>query len=262
MKLTCTLFLLASSAFAQTAAKPATTATTTSAKPHTAYTHPCDKLPQISPKVPALPPGSPCPRPLYTMSTVPNINLDYVSPMMNPDIRTSLGIEATRFSLDYVDVKVGTGELATPHKWYTVEYSGYLLDGTEFDSSYDRTPATPFTFPYGQHHVIAGWDTGLDGMRVGGKRRLFIPWELAYGPNGKPPTIPAKSELIFDIELLAITDHDPSVGVPGTPAAGAQKPPSAPSVPATPPTPPPAPSSTPAPASPPAPAPAPAAPKP
>jgi peptidylprolyl isomerase len=236
MKLTCTLFLLASSALAQTAAKPASkpATTTASARPHSAATHPCDKLPEISPKVPALPPGSPCPRPLYTMSTVPNINLDYISPMMSPEIRASLGIEATRFSLDYIDVKVGTGELATPHKWYTVQYSGYLLDGTEFDSSYDRTPATPFTFPYGQHHVIAGWDTGLDGMHVGGKRRLFIPWELAYGPNGKPPTIPAKSELIFDIELLAITDHDPSVGVPVTPAPDAQKAPPASSAPATP----------------------------
>ena len=83
MKLTCTLFLLASSALAQTAAKPASkpATTTASAKPHSAATHPCDKLPEISPKVPALPPGSPCPRPLYTMSTVPNISLDYVSPM-------------------------------------------------------------------------------------------------------------------------------------------------------------------------------------
>ena len=102
-----------------------------------------------------------------------------------------------------------TGELAAPHKWYTIQYTGYLVDGTKFDSSYDHPGAEPFSIPYGQHQVIPGWDTGFDGMHVGGKRRLFIPYQLAYGSNGKPP-IPPKAELIFDVELISQSDERPA----------------------------------------------------
>ena len=107
----------------------------------------------------------------------------------------------TAFALRYVDIKVGTGAEAAPGNSFTVHYTGWLAsDGTKFDSSVDR--GQPFTFLQGAHGVIAGWDEGFDGMRVGGKRRLFIPYQLAYGDAGRPP-IPPKSDLIFDIELLA-----------------------------------------------------------
>jgi len=239
MKLTCTLFLFASTALAQIVVKPGPTppsqpASQPAAGPasaqshsttHAAATHPCDKLPVLSPKIPALPAGAPCARPLFVMSTVPQANFEYISPLADPDLRETLNVQSVRFSLDYIDTKVGAGPLAAPHMWYTVHYTGYLADGTKFDSSYDHPDHAPFTFPYGQHKVILGWDTGLDGMRIGGERRLFIPWELAYGPSGKPPTIPAKAELIFDVELLSQSDKDPSA-----PAAAA--PPATPAVPA------------------------------
>jgi peptidylprolyl isomerase len=82
---------------------------------------------------------------------------------------------------------------------YKVHYTGWLEDGTKFDSSVDRDQ--PFEFQQGLHRVINGWDDGFEGMRVGGKRRLFIPWQLAYGAQGRGP-IPAKANLIFDIELI------------------------------------------------------------
>ena len=177
----------------------------------------CSKLPQLSPKIPALPAGLPCAKPLYTITIEPNAKLEYISPLEGPDLRQSLGLESSSFSLDYIDVKVGAGELAAPHKWYTVQYTGYLVDGTKFDSSYDHPGAEPFTIAYGQHQVIPGWDTGFDGMRVGGKRRLFIPYQLAYGNNGKPP-IPPKAELIFDVELVSQSDERP----PKAPAPSAK----------------------------------------
>jgi peptidylprolyl isomerase len=102
---------------------------------------------------------------------------------------------------------VGTGPLAESRKYYTVHYTGWLTDGTKFDSSVDR--GTPITFPYGARQVIPGWDTGFEGMHVGGKRRLFIPYQLAYGESGRPPVIPAKADLIFDIELVDQFDTPP-----------------------------------------------------
>ena len=117
------------------------------------------------------------------------------------------------FSLVYVDTKVGTGPLAEPHKWYTVHYTGYLPDGTKFDSSVDR--GQPISFPYGAHRVIEGWDTGFEGMRIGGKRRLFVPYQLGYGENGHQPD-PAKAELVFDVELIAQSDTQPAPPKPPT----------------------------------------------
>ncbi|HEX9201616.1 MAG TPA: FKBP-type peptidyl-prolyl cis-trans isomerase [Acidobacteriaceae bacterium] len=179
----------------------------------------CAKLPDLSPKIPALPAGAPCAKPLYTISTVPNIKLDYVSPFEGPALQKTLGIEPSSFSLDYIDVKVGTGEIAAPHKWYTIHYTGYLTDGTKFDSSYDHPGQEPFVFQYGSHQVVAGWDTGFAGMHVGGKRRLFIPFQLAYGPNGRPPTIPAMAELVFDLEFISQSDQQPAPKAPPTPPA-------------------------------------------
>jgi peptidylprolyl isomerase len=227
------ILVLAFSTAAFTAASAAQTATTPK-KPATATTAPhsttaphtaaapaasaaaCVKLPELSPKVPALPPGLPCAKPLYTVSTVPAVKLDYVSPLEGPGLRETLGIEPSSFSLAYVDTKVGTGELAAPHKWYSIHYTGYLVDGTKFDSSVDR--GEPISINYGQHQVIPGWDTGFDGMHVGGKRRLFIPFQLAYGATAHGP-IPARSELIFDVELVAQSDTQPAPPAPKTPAA-------------------------------------------
>jgi peptidylprolyl isomerase len=111
------------------------------------------------------------------------------------------------FVLRYVDIVTGTGEVAQPRKFFTVHYTGWLTDGTKFDSSYDH--GGPYTFPYGARRVIAGWDTGFEGMHVGGKRRLYIPYALAYGELGQPPVIPPKANLIFDVELVSISDTPP-----------------------------------------------------
>ena len=125
----------------------------------------------------------------------------------------------TAYSLKYVDTKLGTGELATTPKFYTVNYTGWLAaDGKKFDASADH--GGPATFPVGAHRIIPGWDTGFVGMKVGGKRRLFIPWQLAYGEAGHPPVIPAKADLIFDVELLSISDKPPAPPKPPTPPAG------------------------------------------
>jgi uncharacterized damage-inducible protein DinB len=112
------------------------------------------------------------------------------------------------FGARYIDVKIGDGALAAPGQEYTVHYTGWLRDGSKFDSSVDK--GTPFQFVQGRRAVIAGWDTGFEGMKVGGKRRLFLPYQLAYGELGRPPAIPPKSELVFDIELLGVKDAAPA----------------------------------------------------
>jgi len=103
----------------------------------------------------------------------------------------------------YAEVLVGTGEAAKPGQEYTVHYTGWLTDGKKFDSSRDRND--PLKFVQGRRRVIAGWEAGFEGMKVGGKRRLFIPYQMAYGEAGRG-AIPAKAELIFDVELLAVKD--------------------------------------------------------
>jgi len=183
---------------------------------HTAEHHAtipgCARVPELSPKIPALPAGSPCAHVLYTLTRTPDTHLDYASPLVSPELRSALSGEKTTYSLAYVDTVIGTGPLAQPGKFYTVHYTGYLADGTKFDSSVDR--GQPITFPYGKHRVIEGWDTGFEGMHVGGKRRLFIPYQLGYGDAGRPPVIPAKAELIFDVEFVAQGDEAPKPNAP------------------------------------------------
>jgi uncharacterized damage-inducible protein DinB len=106
-------------------------------------------------------------------------------------------------SLRIIDTKVGSGAVAGPGKKYTVHYTGWLRDGTKFDSSVDRKE--PFEFVQGRRLVIAGWEAGFEGMKVGGKRRLLIPYQFAYGEKGREP-IPPKADLIFDVELLGVAD--------------------------------------------------------
>lgn len=236
MKLFSTL-LVASLALAQNAAiaqskAPAKPAHPTHTAPATAA-HGCVKLPDLSSKIPALPAGAPCAKALYTITTVPTVKLDYVSTEEGQALKDFLGIEPTSFSLAYVDTKIGTGDLAAPGKYYSIQYTGYLADGSKFDSSYDHG-GDPLVFPIGQHQVVPGWDTGFAGMHVGGKRRLFVPFQLAYGPNGRPPTIPAHAELIFDLEFIAQSDKAPTPKAPAQPAPKAPAAPaSAPASPAT-----------------------------
>jgi peptidylprolyl isomerase len=192
----------------------------------------------------------------------------------------------TLFSLRYQEIEIGKGAVAEPNKMYKVYYTGWLGangradDGRKFDSSYDHPgpPAKdkdgkpvmgddgkpkldapqPMPFPQGFGRVIPGFDQGVSGMKIGGKRRIFIPWQLAYGAKGRPgpdaanPGIPPKADLIFDIELVEVSElpmpanHPPMGGMrsmpgghpmPGSPGAppapGAAPKPAAPAAPAT-----------------------------
>jgi uncharacterized damage-inducible protein DinB len=124
-------------------------------------------------------------------------------PKMPDTVPAEAGSVVETAPLRYIDVHPGTGAPAAPGQEYTVHYTGWLRDGTKFDSSRDRNE--PFHFVQGRRQVIAGWETGFEGMKVGGRRRLFIPYPLAYGEKGSGP-IPPKAELVFDIELLDVKD--------------------------------------------------------
>jgi len=108
----------------------------------------------------------------------------------------------TESGLLYWDIKPGLGIPGKAGDHVKVHYTGWLSTGKKFDSSVDAH--SPFDFTLGNGEVIKGWDEGVAGMRVGGKRQLRIPPELAYGADGHPPQIPASSTLIFDVELLAV----------------------------------------------------------
>ncbi len=217
MKQLCLILLISAGmgvAIAQAPAKPATR-TATTAKPSATAT----KATAASPAT-QLPPGVPPARALVK----------------------------TAFTLRYQDIMVGTGTEAEPGQVYKVHYTGWLAaDGRKFDSSYDhRSPvmdkdgkpvlgddgkpkmgdAQPFSFPQGYGRLIPAFDQGVGGMKIGGKQRIFIPWQLAYGAKGRPgpdaehPGIPAKADLIFDVVLLDVTalqmpaNHPPMGGLP------------------------------------------------
>jgi FKBP-type peptidyl-prolyl cis-trans isomerase len=108
----------------------------------------------------------------------------------------------TSSGLKYWDIKKGTGATAVKGKTVKVHYTGWLTDGKEFDSSYDL--GEPIEFGLGSGRVIKGWDEGIAGMKVGGRRQLRIPPELGYGSRGAGSTIPPNATLIFDVELVSV----------------------------------------------------------
>lgn len=108
----------------------------------------------------------------------------------------------TPSGLQYRDEVVGDGPEARAGQMVSVHYTGTLINGSKFDSSHDR--GQPFQFPLGAGRVIRGWDEGVAGMKVGGRRRLVIPPELGYGSRAMGAAIPANSTLVFDVELLGV----------------------------------------------------------
>jgi len=115
----------------------------------------------------------------------------------------------TASGLQYWDIRVGTGALAKDGSHVKVHYTGWLTTGKKFDSSVDAHQ--PFSFTIGTGEVIKGWDEGVAGMKVGGKRQLRIPPELGYGATGSSPVIPPNATLIFDVQLLGVS---PEAGEP------------------------------------------------
>ncbi len=124
-------------------------------------------------------------------------------PKLPPAVPAAAGSVVETAPFRYIEIKEGTGAPAKAAQEYTVHYTGWLRDGTKFDSSVER--GTPLKFVQGRRQVISGWEIGFEGMKVGGKRRLFLPYALAYGELGNG-AIPPKAELIFDVELLAVRD--------------------------------------------------------
>ena len=125
-----------------------------------------------------------------------------VSPLIEGAIMSEANATTTASGLKYEDVNVGTGETATAGRTVSVHYTGWLTDGKKFDSSKDR--GKPFEFPLGGGRVIKGWDEGVQGMKVGGVRKLTIPASLGYGSRGAGGVIPPDATLVFEVELLGV----------------------------------------------------------
>jgi FKBP-type peptidyl-prolyl cis-trans isomerase FkpA len=127
------------------------------------------------------------------------------SPNAGDDFNAGVGITPVKLpdGLQYIDLSAGNGAAATRGEKVSMQYTGWLSDGRKFDSS--RDSGKPFQFTIGQGEVIQGWEEGIPGMKVGGKRKLVVPPSLGYGSQGSPPLIPANATLVFVVELIAVT---------------------------------------------------------
>lgn len=146
--------------------------------------------------------GSAAPAVVQT-NTTPTATTAGTGPLAHkPKVAKGTGAPPSKLVIH--DLIVGKGPAAKAGQTLSVQYVGVLFKtGKQFDASWDR--GQPFSFPLGQGQVIPGWDQGLVGMHVGGRRQLVIPAKLAYGAQGSPPTIPPNAALIFDIDLISAT---------------------------------------------------------
>jgi peptidylprolyl isomerase len=202
-----------------------------------------------APAKPAAPAKAAAPAATATHSTASHPAASSTDVKLPPGIPPVKGIVKTAFVERWEDITIGAGADAEPNKMYKVLYTGYLAaDGKKFDASSDHPgpplkdkdgkpvlgddgkpklgDPQPMPFPQGFGRLIPGFDQGFTGMKIGGKRRLFIPWQLAYGEKGRPgpdpahPMIPPKADLIFDVELVDVTDlpaqpNRPTMVTPG-----------------------------------------------
>ncbi len=136
------------------------------------------------------------------------------SPVMIPGVIPPVaGTPRELRGIRVIDIVEGTGAPIAPRKCVYTHYVGWLANGTRFDASRDTSQtgvaAEPVAFAQGARQVIDAWDIGFDSMRVGGTRRLLVPWRLGYGARGNPPVIPPRADLVFDVELMAVADTLP-----------------------------------------------------
>jgi FKBP-type peptidyl-prolyl cis-trans isomerase len=139
--------------------------------------------------------AGPRPEPLLALPGPTQARSDGAAPAAGPEVVTASGLR-------WVDLRLGSGDEAQEGKIVAVQYVGWLGDGTRFDSSRDRD--RPFTFRLGAGDAIKGWDEGLVGMKVGGKRRLVIPPDLGFGRQGVGSVVPPGSVLYYEFELLGV----------------------------------------------------------
>lgn len=139
---------------------------------------------------------------LFALSLVPLASTATFADQKGPSAMSADQETVTPSGLKYTDLVVGQGDTAKKGDLVVVHYTGWLTDGKKFDSSVDRRD--PFSFSLGAGRVIKGWDEGVQGMKVGGKRKLTIPPDLGYGARGAGGVIPPNATLVFDVELLEV----------------------------------------------------------